>query len=477
MSAESLLYPRRRLLLFTIIAAVWMTRSCGHTSSQPTGCVTPQRSLEQILTGEILWEPEHHLKNLTDGQESWEAKLLAVARDSLEKMCRRHTTRYAEKYLKLMMLPKFDGHRIMILSNRVFVANDLLKIEKARKFARTLAQIAQEYKLPNAVWLHVTNSKGDMDQIEMNSLPVTVIARHYKAIGLMVPNPYFGNGDLMRTWDHERKVFERYRIENNWEQRNPRVFWRGSVGERRDCEGFGNFVRLQAMSLTACQPHYFDVKCLRGCGNRTSLTFACDTLYPADPDVAFAINHRLDTFVTSNFTRPTSYTQYQFLLNLPGRTQGSYSRNLNHLWAMGSVILLWDSPYIEWYYAALRSGKTHFTVNKSTILPVVMRIREDPELVKKLIQFSLEVDRHLVCSKCQAKYLADVVHLMHSYFRWGKILKSLPQIQDLLFNYTKADKENCTEHKPRFHEIYHSQDDVVRRPISCQFTNLFDSTD
>ena len=34
------------------------------------------------------------------------------------------------------------------------------------------------------------------------------------------------------------------------------------------------------------------------------------------------------------------YAGFKYLLNLPGETAGSYSRNLNHLWAVGSALLL-----------------------------------------------------------------------------------------------------------------------------------------
>ena len=50
------------------------------------------------------------------------------------------------------------------------------------------------------------------------------------------------------------------------------------------------------------------------------------------------------------------YASYKYQLNLPGSVSGSYSRNLNHLWMLGSVVALWDAPYVEWYYPALAPG-------------------------------------------------------------------------------------------------------------------------
>ena len=71
--------------------------------------------------------------------------------------------------------------------------------------------------------------------------------------------------------------------------------------------------------------------------------------------------------------RESDYARFKFLLNLPGRTDGSYSRNLNHLWAVGAVVLLWDTRVVEWFYPALRHGETHATVNRTTA-PLVLDV-------------------------------------------------------------------------------------------------------
>ena len=38
------------------------------------------------------------------------------------------------------------------------------------------------------------------------------------------------------------------------------------------------------------------------------------------------------------YTEP-DYANYKYVLNLPGKTDGSYSRNLNHLWYVGAAVL------------------------------------------------------------------------------------------------------------------------------------------
>lgn len=56
-----------------------------------------------------------------------------------------------------------------------------------------------------------------------------------------------------------------------------------------------------------------------------------------------------------HFTEEVDYTRYKYALNLPGSTHGSYSRNLNHLWALGGVLLQWRMDAKE-----SDSGSTHF---------------------------------------------------------------------------------------------------------------------
>ena len=46
---------------------------------------------------------------------------------------------------------------------------------------------------------------------------------------------------------------------------------------------------------------------------------------------------------SGEFVYEPDYSKYKYVLNLPGSTLGGYSRNLNHLWAIGSVVLQWRS--------------------------------------------------------------------------------------------------------------------------------------
>ena len=54
-------------------------------------------------------------------------------------------------------------------------------------------------------------------------------------------------------------------------------------------------------------------------------------------EMATARNRSLIT--AGDSTHREDYTSYKYVLNLPGSTSGSYSRNLNHLWSLDSVVI------------------------------------------------------------------------------------------------------------------------------------------
>ena len=73
-----------------------------------------------------------------------------------------------------------------------------------------------------------------------------------------------------------------------------------------------------------------------------------------------------------SWVAPENYTKSAFVLNLPGQTTGSYSRNLNHLWATGAVVLLWDASFVEWYFRRAdvpRTGGRDAAAAATRILP------------------------------------------------------------------------------------------------------------
>ena len=60
------------------------------------------------------------------------------------------------------------------------------------------------------------------------------------------------------------------------------------------------------------------------------------------------------------YYKEQDYANFKMLFHLPGGTTGSYSRNLNHLWGVGGVILYWDHLAYEHYTAGLEGQVANF---------------------------------------------------------------------------------------------------------------------
>jgi hypothetical protein len=104
-----------------------------------------------------------------------------------------------------------------------------------------------------------------------------------------------------------------------------------------------------------------------------------------------------------------NYTMYKYVLNLPGSTSGSYSRNLNHLWSLDSVVLLWRDGVKEWYYPALEHGVTHLDVDKSDLVKAVRGLEADPSKASKLRKGAKRVEYAFTTPESLADYLIEVL--------------------------------------------------------------------
>jgi len=187
----------------------------------------------------------------------------------------------------------------------------------------------------------------------------------------------------------------------------------------------GNRARLLAASLSIARPDAFDVKCSRLDPHEKELRFAHDAWWGKRQDRVELANARDAVLkapalaTDTRWSRPEDYVQKRFLLNLPGQTTGSYLRNLNHLWATGSVVLLWDTAIAEWYYPALVVGETHLIVNRSSAITQVERLLHDDGLVEKLSQGARRIDHEHLCPGCIARHLFRVVDALRGRFYRG----------------------------------------------------------
>ena len=99
---------------------------------------------------------------------------------------------------------------------------------------------------------------------------------------------------------------------------------------------------------------------------------------------------------------------------------GSYSRNLNHLWFLGSVVASWESPAVEFYYPALTPGVTHVAVNRTTAAAAFAALRDAD--AARLRANARRVADELLCPDCLADYWRLVVHKMRAYLNLASVV-------------------------------------------------------
>ena len=115
----------------------------------------------------------------------------------------------------------------------------------------------------------------------------------------------------------------------------------------------------------------------------------------------------------------TNYSQYRYLLHLPGAATGSYSRNLQYLWTHGSIVLVWNQTATEFYYRHLVDVEHYVVVDDaSNIDETVEAIEADPARQERLRRGARAFyDAHLAAPR-----LID---------RWRAVLEALALRQDV----------------------------------------------
>jgi len=354
-------------------------------------------------------------------------------------------------------------------------SSDTDQARRRRRASSSFAAGTTTQAFPNLVALYDQSSQG-RDIVRTPSgapLPTLVISKNkgYAQEGVMVPNPYF---ITTLAWAAELKRFEESRLKNQpWVGRSNTVFWRGEIEFGDRCtKAFGNFARLAMIALSVLDPEHFDVKCgavcrmdaeniyrkatahnktcpefelsdaaralvrgwVGGSASASSSSSSGGTPAPSSHNATTPrdavvgdrhVDPRIDALVrdaSGHVDRP-DYARFRYVLNLPGRQSGSYSRNLNHLWFLGAVVLLFDAPYVEWYYPALKRGVTHVAVNATTARDAFRLLDGSQKTAQRvLIPSAARVGEQFLCPECLERYLLEVTLAMRRRFRLGAFL-------------------------------------------------------
>ena len=408
----------------------------------------PCCALLLVLAGGAFgaWEPEIEAKG-----RSWNA-LIEQELDRSMALYERPASLDAAEALLLEILG--DPYRlVLVVGNRLVVDRRLLLQKKGMHHVEFLKSVMERAPLDNFAYqwewnadgfnsedqlvregcptpanmrLNRVKPKSKLRQKDATPLPRLVIAKRYgyDQCGILVPNCYF---DDLTKWGRLAETITDVAAGLPFEKRDGRVFWRGSIRTEPDCDDeAGNFARTEAVALTAAHPDVFDVKCLE-CDVRDEARQFCPRHVFADETKRHLGDLRK---LGASHVDKSSFGRYQFQLNLPGSVSGSYSRNLNHLWLLGSVIAMWDAPYVEWYYPALAEGVTHLALNRSTALDAV---RDVPRrTVETMLRNAREVYDRLLCPDCLAAYMRTLVRKMRAYFRLGDVLDDPARLRRVL---------------------------------------------
>ena len=257
---------------------------------------------------------------------------------------------------------------VLVFDGRAYVAGDFLaRSEKCVKHVAFLASLcAAGAPVRNVAYDFHSGSSGT-DAGGNRGLPPLVIAKRggFTQKGILIPNPYYGS--LARDWNATRAAILARGRATPWASRRPQAFWRGRIishdasnnlSDALKCEyEYGNHARLAAAALSFRRPDAVDVKCTTAaatdCRPRDAVARPCAAL-PYTEDMARVAREPALIAGDAPVDR-ADYSAYRYVLNLPGATTGSYSKNLNHLWALGAVVMLWDAPFVEWCGFASRA--------------------------------------------------------------------------------------------------------------------------
>mmetsp|Transcript_7742 Transcript_7742/g.9821 ORF Transcript_7742/g.9821 Transcript_7742/m.9821 type:complete len:216 (+) Transcript_7742:867-1514(+) len=169
----------------------------------------------------------------------------------------------------------------------------------------------------------------------------------------------------------------------------------------------------------------------------------------------------------SVFHEKIDYARYRGLLNLPGKTYGSYSRNLNELWFLDVVVFLWATSVVEFYYPGLEDGQTHLTINKLNAHDKVS-VLNSPIKSAVFIRNARIVGETFLCADCLAHYLSEFCKLFHRHFRLGLVLENASRL-GRMFEESGVD---CVKDLVEL-QISHKSVIAVDLPESTSCTALF----
>jgi len=358
--------------------------------------------------------------------------------------------------------------RLVVINGKIYGNKDMAYSGEGPKFVVMATHALRRRDTGNVALLHLAGaSRRCFPPFEWQKkkwaeapgwVPTTLVARKHaeEDCGILVPNPYFVDSAARATGIFNNNLYGHHSTPSvlnasaarPWARRKATAFWRGKLRKAtKSCVSeIGNYARFEAMGLTlknhAFGDRLFDVKStfgypLHGEWYNASWLQQRNCL---DVDKDFGGPKKFEKLVArleeavdhEKMYIEEDYCDYKMLLHLPGGTSGSYSRNLNHLWASGGVVLFWKQSAPEHYYAGLEDGVSHAVVDMVTARDVATRVLKDEAFAARLRKGAAAVQRDLVCDSCLTDYVSEVLLELRSWFKGELALDGRAALRETL---------------------------------------------
>jgi len=186
--------------------------------------------------------------------------------------------------------------------------------------------------------------------------------------GLLVPNPFFVSPEW---WDRYLNESFAASEERPWHNRSAKVLFRGACGPGADAR----------VALMMLEEDRLDVGFTKADGFPDVRKCVAALLAKRNATTD------LDAFVSKSVKShvpQSNFSSYRVLLHMPGSASGSYSRNLQHLFAHGAIVLIWKHAAVEWYYQYLKPGRHYLSVDETNLHRTLDRLEANHHLQRIL---------------------------------------------------------------------------------------------
>lgn len=244
------------------------------------------------------------------------------------------------------------GELALLINNNLHVTEKVGQRAKRSLWIRMMKMLLKRMSAPNVMFLIQFGSTPKDRSSSEPAAPLFSMSKSANHIDILYPNPYFG-----QYLQKRRGLLNAAKLP--WGKRIALGFWRGA------CRGS----RSRAELVRQRQSGVLDA----------AVTSKCRVEEWPLSDREW-VRHLAKT---NKYTLSTM-AKYKFLIVMPGSTAGSYSKAMQYLSTLGSVILFWENDFYEFYYKELEHGTHLLKVNRSNLIPTIRYLQANDEYARDI---------------------------------------------------------------------------------------------